>query len=165
MNTGVIGASAEKIIRSDFFSSKIGTAQGFVATAVSGGHQQAPTDGSGSLGLSLLGNCTNQFILIGSQLCQIVRFSSFILDTQLTITCNDSDLSQSDISSITTSLGTASQSDALSFSVTGDASAKHRAATWTWRIGTNGYSNIVPLTTSSEKSAGNYRRSYLRINL
>ena len=164
MNTGVIGAGAEKIIRSDFFSSKIGTLQGFVCSSTNN-FAQAPTDGSGSLGVTLLGNLSNQFITIGNQLCQIVRFTTFNLDTQLSIVCNDSDLSQTDISSVTTTLGTANQSDVLSFGHIGDASAGTRIARWTWRIGTNGYTNIVPLTTSTESSAGNYRRSYLRINL
>tara|TARA_Y100000361_G_scaffold30392_1_gene25237 strand:+ start:143 stop:637 length:495 start_codon:yes stop_codon:yes gene_type:complete len=164
MNTGIIGASAEKIIRSDFFGDKAGNAQGF-AVSSSDNFVQAATDGSGTLSVTRLGNLSNQFITIGGQLCQIVRFSSFLVDTQLSIVCNDSDLSQTDISSVTTTLGTANQSDVLSFGHIGDASAGTRIARWTWRIGTNGYTNIVPLTTSTESSAGNYRRSYLRINL
>ena len=166
MNTGVIGACSEKIIRSDFFSSKVSNSQGFAATAVSGGFGQANTDGSGAKNLTLIGNLTNQFIIINGQLCEIVRFTHLLLDTQLTISCNSSDLSQSDISTVSTHLGTLNQSDVISFGVAGDASAGHRGASWSWRISSNGYSScIVPLTTSTEASASNYRRSFLRVTL
>jgi len=165
MYSGVIGACSEKIIRSDFFSAKVANTQGFAATAVSGGFGQANTDGSGARNLTLLGNLTNQFIIINGQLCEIVRFTLLLTDIQLSISCNSSDLSQSDISTVSTHLGTLNQSDALTFGVAGSASAGHRGATWTWRVGTSGFTQIVPLTTSTERSASNYRRSFLRVTL
>ena len=104
-----------------------------------------------------LGTLKNKFININGQTCEIVKLNFAGTDYQFNLSCNTTDLAQTDISSVQTNLGTLSQSDVLSFAVSGDASAGHRVARWTWRVGTNGVSSgqLVPADGA---------RSYVIIN-
>ena len=154
--TGIIGAAGEIIIRSSATSDKFAAYLGFAAQAVTGGFEQMAEDGSDKA-TTKLGTLKNKFININGQTCEITRLSFIGSDYALNLSCNSSDLSQTDISSVQTNLGTLSQSDVLSFSVAGDASAGHRVARWSWRVGTNGVSSgqLVP---------ANAQRSYVIIN-
>lgn len=156
MSTGIIGASSELILRSSATSDKFADYLGFASTAVTGGYQQMADDES-DISTARFGQLTNTFLKIGSQTCQVTRVSYIGTDYQINITCNTTDLVQTDIDSIQTRLGTLSQSDVLSFAVLGDASAGHRTARWTWRVGTNGViaGQLVP---------PNGERTYLIIN-
>ena len=144
-SAGVIGAGGEIIVRSSATSDKFSSYLGFRALAVTGGFEQMAEDESDK-STTKLGTLKNKFININGQTCEIAELSFVGTDYAFKLSCNSSDLSQTDISSVQTNIGTLSQSDVLSFAVSGDASAGHRVARWTWRVGTNGVSSgqLVP---------------------
>jgi hypothetical protein len=142
---GVVGAAGEIIMRASFISDKSGSHLGFAQAAITGGFDQMAEDESNK-SITRLGRLKNEFTNVAGQDTEIVRISYVQTDYRLSLTCNTTDYVQTDIDSIQTNLGTLSQSDCLSFGVIGDASAGHRLATWTWRVGTNGVSSgqLVP---------------------
>ncbi|QDP52890.1 MAG: hypothetical protein Unbinned4512contig1001_28 [Prokaryotic dsDNA virus sp.] len=145
MSTGIVGASGEIVMKSSATSDKFADYLGFAQAAVTGGFDQMSEDESDK-STSRLGRLDNEFTKIGSQTCEITRIAFIGTDYQLNISCNTTDLVQTDIDSIQTRLGTLSQADCLSFGVLGDASAGNRTARWTWRVGTNGVTSgsLVP---------------------
>ena len=154
-SAGVIGAGGEIIVRSSSVTDKFTTTLGFAAQAVTGGFEQMAEDGVATS--TKLGTLKNKFININGQTCEIVNLTFAGTDYSFRLSCNTTDLAQTDISSVQTNLGTLSQADVLSFGHFGDASAGNRFARWTWRVGTNGVAalQLVP---------ANGQRSYVIIN-
>ena len=155
-SAGIIGAGSEIIIRSSLQQDKFSIYLGFRAQAVTGGFEQMAEDESDE-STTKLGTLKNKFININGQTCEITELSFVGTDYAFKLSCNSSDLSQTDISSVQTNVGTLSQSNILSFAVSGDASAGHRVARWTWRSGVNG-------VTPNQLIPADGARSYVIIN-
>ena len=132
----VTAAAGEIIVRSSSTSDKFAAYLGFSAQAVTGGFEQMAEDESDKSTTKLV-TLKNKFININGQTCEIQRLSFVGTDYTFNLSCNSSDLAQTDISSVQTNVGSLSQADVLSFSHFGDASNGQRVARWIWRVGTN----------------------------